>query len=267
MKSRHLTPFLFLLIATAPAAFAEEESMASIAEKLNNPVASMISVPFQNNFDWGGGPDDDGFQYKMNFQPVIPISLNDDWNLIARTILPFISQDDRIGTGSETGLGDTTATFFFSPAKNGPGEPIWGLGPALLLPTATDDVLGTEKWGAGPAGLILMQEHGWTYGALVTQLWSFAGADDRNYVNQTLLQPFLSYTTPQHTSYTVNLESVYDWHAEEWTVPVNLMVSQLVKIGDAPVNFQLGARYYMDKPSGGPDWGLRFAVTLVIPKS
>lgn len=241
--------------------------MGDIAQKLNNPVASLISLPFQNNFDWGGGPDDDGFQYKLNFQPVIPIHLNDDWNLIARTIIPFIDQEDRIGSGTETGLGDIAASFFFSPQHQAPGAPIWGVGPILLVPSATDDLLGTEKWSAGPTVLVLMQDHGWTYGMLASHAWSFAGEEDRDYVSLTSLQPFLSFTTPQHTTFGVNFESTYDWNAEEWTIPLNLFVTQLVKIGGLPVSLQLGGRYYMDKPSGGPDWGLRFAVTFVIPES
>ncbi len=240
--------------------------MNEIAKKLNNPVASLISLPFQNNFDFGGGPDDDGFQYKLNFQPVIPIKLNDQWKLISRTIIPFIDQQDRIGIGTESGLGDIAASFFFSPDHESPGEPIWGVGPILMIPTATDDLLGTEKWSAGPTFLILKQDHGWTYGMLASHAWSFAGEEDRDYVSLTSLQPFLSFTTPQHTTFGGNLESAYDWNSEEWTVPLNLFVTQLVKIGGAPVSFQLGARYYMDKPSGGPDWGLRFNVTFVIPE-
>lgn len=242
------------------------ESMASIAQKLNNPVASLISVPFQSNFDFGGGPGDNGYQYKLNFQPVIPIDLNADWKVISRTIIPFVDQQDRIGTTSQTGLADTAATFFFSPKNQAHGAPTWGIGPEFLLPTATDDELGSEKWSAGPSALVLKQFDGWTIGALAGHVWSFAGEADRDYVSLTSFQPFLSYTTPQHTTLGVNLESTYDWNAEEWTVPINLQLSQLVKIGGLPVNFQIGGRYYADKPSGGPDWGLRFTITFVIPE-
>ena len=260
-----LLPFLLAPLARSQSeAVAGSDSMGDIAKKLNNPVASLISVPFQSNFDFGGGPGDDGYQYKLNFQPVIPIKLNEDWNIISRTIIPYIDQDNRIGYGSESGLGDTNASFFFSPNEEGPVT--WGIGPEFLIPTATDDDLGSEKWGAGPTALILKQEHGWTYGALVSHVWSLWGDDDRDYVSLTFLQPFLSYTTEKHTTYGANLESTYDWNHEEWTVPVNLQVSQLVKFGKLPVNFQLGARYYLEKPSGGPDWGLRFTVTFVLPE-
>ncbi|GAA5121290.1 transporter [Luteolibacter yonseiensis] len=255
-----------LCAETHPEAQGGGGSMAEIAKKLNNPVASLINVPFQSNFDFGGGPDDDGYQYKLNFEPVIPIRLNDDWKIISRTIIPFIDQQDRIGNDTQTGLGDVAASFFVSPLHEPPGAPVWGLGPIIMLPTATDDLLGTEKWCAGPTFLVLKQEHGWTYGMLGSHAWSFAGEDDRGYVSLTSLQPFLSHTTPAHTTYGVNLESTYDWNAEEWTVPINLQISQLVKFGQLPVNFQLGGRWYADKPSGGPDWGLRFTATFVIPE-
>jgi len=261
----HTAIVVSLLAASlAPVAHAEDD-MNDIAKKLNNPVASMISVPFQNNFDWGGGPDDDGFQYKMNFQPVIPIKLNDHLNLISRTIIPYVYQEDRFGDTDQSGLGDTTASFFFSPQCDDPSAPIWGIGPIVSLPTGTDD-LGSDQWGVGPTVLALKQEHGWTYGILASHLWSVGGDNGRPDLNDTLLQPFLSYTTPKHTTYGANFEASYDWTGNEWTVPINVFVTQLVKFGSLPVSFQLGGRYYFDKPSGGPDWGLRFGVTFVIPE-
>ncbi|MGH8603465.1 MAG: transporter [Gammaproteobacteria bacterium] len=193
-----------------PAAATEQKSagdMAEIAKKLNNPVASLISVPFQNNFDFGGGPEDDGFQYKLNVQPVISFALSEDWNVITRTIVPVLYQDDRIGNPSQSGLGDTTLSMFFSPRKHGPGGLIWGIGPEFYIPTATDDLLGAEKWGIGPTALVLRQEHGWTYGALVNHVWSFAGEGSRQDISSTLLQPFLTYQTKTHTTFRINVES------------------------------------------------------------
>ena len=242
------------------------DDMAELAKKLSNPVASLISVPFQNNFDFGGGPKDNGFQYKLNVQPVIPFALGEDWNLITRTIVPYIYQENRIGNTSQSGLGDSTMSLFFSPKKPGPGGLIWGIGPDFYFPTATDLLLGAEKWGLGPTALVLRQSHGWTYGMLASHIWSYAGDESRQDISSTFLQPFLAYQTKTHTTFTLNSESSYDWENKQWTVPINTMVSQLVKIGKLPVNFQIGARYYADKPSGGPDWGLRFAVTFVFPK-
>ncbi len=243
-----------------------EAQAAELAKKLSNPVAALISVPLQNNFDFGAGPNGDGFQYKLNLQPVIPITLNENWNLISRTILPYVYQENVIGTGSQSGLSDAVQSFFFSPKAPTSGGWIWGAGPVLLVPTATDDLLGTEKWGAGPTAVLLKQVHGWTYGILANHLWSYAGDAARADVNATFLQPFLTYTTKRHTTFTLNTESTYDWEASQWTVPLNLGVAQLVRIGKLPVQFQIGARYYAEKPTDGPDWGLRFAVTFLFPK-
>lgn len=244
----------------------EQAQAAELAKKLSNPVASLIQVPFQNNFDFGAGPAGDGFQYMVNVQPVIPLSLNENWNLISRTILPYVYQENVFGTSSQSGLSDTVQSLFFSPKAATKAGWIWGAGPVLLLPTATDDLLGTEKWGAGPTAVLLKQQNGWTYGALANHLWSFAGAGSRADVNATFIQPFVSFTTKTFTTFTLNSESTYDWENSQWTVPLNGVVSQLVKIGGKPVQFSLGARYYAEKPSGGPDWGLRFAVTFLFPR-
>lgn len=242
------------------------DEAAELAKKLSNPIASLISLPLQSNFDFGAGAAGEGFQYRLNIQPVIPMTLNDDWNVISRTVLPVVYQDNVLGATSQDGLSDTVQSFFFSPKEPTAGGWIWGAGPALLLPTATDDLLGGEQWGAGPTAVVLKQVKGWTYGALANHLWSYAGDDARADVSATYLQPFLSYTTPMHTTYALNAESTYDWVGGQWTVPINLSVSQLVKIGGAPVQFQLGGRYYAEAPDSGPDWGLRFGVTLLWPK-
>jgi hypothetical protein len=244
---------------------AASDDPAELAKKLANPIASLISVPIQNNFDWGAGPTGDGFQYKVNIQPVMPFSISEDWNLITRTILPVVYQEKIFGNTSQSGLSDTTESLFFSPKEPMNGW-IWGAGPVLLLPTATDDLLGTEKWGAGPTAVVLKQEHGWTYGALVNHIWSYAGESGRDDVNSTFLQPFLNYTTKTHTSFVVNTETTYDWTHEQWTVPLNFMIFQVVKIGKMPLQLQAGYRYYAEKAANGPDWGLRFGVSFLFPK-
>jgi hypothetical protein len=251
-----------------------KDNEAELAKKLQNPIAAIINVPFQNNFDFGAGPKGDGFQYKVNIQPVIPFSISENWNLITRTIVPVVYQEKIIPeihngkvdyNASQSGLSDTTMSFWFSP-KQPTKDWIWGVGPVLYLPTATDDLLGAQKWGAGPTAIALRQEHGWTYGALVNQIWSYTGDSDRDDVNSTFLQPFLVYTFKTHTSVAVNTESTYDWEHTQWTVPIHFIVKQLVKIGGAPMQFELGYRYYAEKPDNGPDWGLRFTVTFLIPK-
>jgi hypothetical protein len=141
-----------------------------------------------------------------------------------------------------------------------------GGGPVFLYPSATDNALGGQKWGAGPTVVLLKQKNGWTYGTLANHIESFAGTSSRQNVSATFLQPFLSYTTKTYTTYGINTESTYNWQNSQWTVPINATVSQLVKLGKQPVQFQLGGRYYPEKPIGGPDWGVRFAVTLLFPK-
>ncbi len=230
---------------------------------LTIPVAALISVPLQSNWDFGIGPND-SYRYTLKVQPVIPIKLNEDWNIISRTIVPIIDAESPApGIKDVSGLGATTQSFFLSPEKKTASGLIWGAGPVFLIPTATDDLLGSNQWGAGPTALLLKQEGGWTYGMLGSQTWSFHGGNDA--INATYLQPFLSYTTKTRTGFSLNTESTYDWRDIQWTVPINVGVSQLVKIGKLPVQFQLGGRWYAEKPDGGPDWGLRFAVTFLLP--
>ena len=242
----------------------EKAQEAELAKKLQNPIASLVSVPIQNNWDFGIGPAN-AMKYTANIQPVVPLTLNKDWNLIIRTILPVIYAESPVKDGSDkSGLGDITQSFFLSP-KAPVGGWILGAGPVALWPTATDGALGSGKWGAGPTIVALRQEHGFTYGILANQIWSYTGWGSQN-VNATFLQPFVSYTTKTYTTLGVNTESTYNWQASQWSVPLNFTVQQLVKIGKQPIAFQFGYRYYADGPNGGPDWGLRFAVTLLFPK-
>jgi hypothetical protein len=239
---------------------------AELAQKLQNPVADLISVPLQNNWDFGIGPAD-AMRYTVNIQPVIPVSLTKDWNLIIRTIMPVIYAESPLPGGNDTaGLGDITQSFFFSPKAPTSGGWIWGVGPVFLYPSATDSTLGTEKFGLGPTAVVLRQQHGWTYGMLANHIWSVAGDSSRDDVSATFLQPFVTYTTKTFTTFGFNTETTYDWEHHQGTVPLNWFAQQLLKIGQQPIAVQLGARYYAEKPDGGPDWGLRFATTLLFPK-
>lgn len=247
----------------------EAEDQAELARKTLNPIAALISLPIQFNYDRGIGPTDDGKKFVVNIQPVIPISIGPEWNLISRTILPIIDQDDILpdGAADESGIGDVTQSLFFSPKTPTANGWIWGAGPVMLLPTASDEVLGGEKWGLGPTAVVLKQEHGFTYGALANHVWSVAGDDDRSDISATFLQPFFSYTTKTFTSFTINTESTYDWMDDEWSVPVNLLVSQLLKIGGQPISLQAGPRYWADSADNGPEgWGFRFTFTFLFPK-
>lgn len=253
------------LSMTAEPGAESSSGSAELAKKLSNPVADLISIPLQFNYDEGVGPSDAGL-WRLNVQPVIPMTLNADWNLISRTILPVIYQESPApGLDDEFGLGDTVQSFFFSP-KEPTGGWIWGVGPVFNFPTATDTALGSGQWGVGPTAVVLKQESGWTYGVLANHLWSFAGDSDRESLNVTFLQPFLAYTFKTATTVTLNTESTYDWNDSEWTVPLNLMVSQVLRLGKLPVSVGLGGRWYADSPDGGPEWGARFVFTVLLPK-
>jgi len=254
-----------LLLALPVWAQEEADQTAELAKKLQNPIASMISVPLQNNWDFDIGPAD-AMKYVVNIQPVIPFSIGKDWNLITRTIVPVIyAESPAVGGDASSGLGDITQSFFFSP-KASVGGWIMGGGPVLLYPSATEKNLGARKFGAGPTAVVLKQQSGWTYGMLANHIWSFAGEGGREDVSATFLQPFLSFTTKTYTTIGINTESTYDWKHSQWTVPINATVSQLLKLGGMPIQFQIGGRAYAEKPSGGPGWGLRFTVTFLFPK-
>lgn len=243
-----------------------QNTNADLAKQLSNPVANLISVPLQYNYNDGFG-DGGGRQNYVNFQPVVPVSLNANWNVIIRTILPVIDQYDMVpGSGTQFGLGDTTQSFFFSPKAPGPGGLIYGVGPAFLYPTATEEALGTGKWGAGPTIVALKQEGGWTYGVLANHIWSVTGQSAREDLSNTFLQPFASYTTAKATTYTLNTESTYDWKDNQWSVPINAMVTQLLKVGDQRIQVGGGLRYWAESPEGAADgWGARAVLTFLFP--
>jgi hypothetical protein len=258
-----------VVVATLCAAPVHADEAAELAKKLANPIAALISVPIQANYDENFGSGEDGERWLTNVQPVIPISLNEDWNIISRTILPIIDQKDMPLPGmNETGLGDVTQSIFFSPKAPTASGWIWGAGPVLYLDTATDNVLGAQKWGAGPTAVVLKQEGPWTYGALVNQINSFAGDGSREDISAAYMQPFLVYVTRTQTTISLNTESTYDWKGNDWSVPVNLLVSQMLKAGDQIFQVGVGARYWVDAPDNGPDgWGLRMQLTFLFPKS
>jgi len=246
------------------AAPADQNNDHEIAKQLSNPVASLISVPFQENLDFGLGPHGEGVKSTLNIQPVLPVALSPNLNVIIRTILPVINQTAYQGPGSGAfGLGDTTQSFFFAPKSSGI---IWAVGPAFLYPTATDHDTGGDKWGAGPTALVLKQAGKNTIGFLANHIWSVAGNEQRPDISTTFIQPFYSHTTLGATTYGINAEASYDWKHDSWVVPINVTVQQLTKMGNQRVQFGLGGRYYLESPSGGPDWGLRLIFTLLFPK-
>ncbi|GAB6905211.1 hypothetical protein JCM12296A_10460 [Desulfosarcina cetonica] len=246
---------------------AATDAEADLAQELTNPLADLMTIPIQVNYDQDIGPADAGERWQINIQPVIPFHLNERWNLISRTIVPVIQQDDIFpGEGSQFGLGDTSLSLFLSPKKPTANGLLWGVGPILLLPTATDSLLGGEKWGAGPAAVLLTMRGPWTMGLLANHVWSFAGDSDRSDISNTLIQPFVSHTWSNAWTLSVQCESTYNWETEDWSVPVNAAVSKLVYWGKLPVSLQAGVGYWLEAPETGPEgWRFRFQANFVLP--
>jgi hypothetical protein len=273
---RHTNTFRFFILTAAIAAssglMAQEQTAPTdqpqqseadkLAKQLSNPVAALISVPFQYNYSqtWG----DDGYQNLLNIQPVIPMSISEDWNLISRTILPIIQQSDVIPGESQFGFGDTTQSFFFSPKKPTAGGLIWGVGPVLYIPTGTDD-LGADTWAAGATFVVLKQSKEWTVGMLANQIWDFSGPAD---IDSLYMQPFASRALGKGRTIGFNTETTYNWVNREWNVPINVFYSKVGKLGKKQlISNTFGVKYYADTPYGnGPDWGVRYVFTLLFPK-
>lgn len=272
MKRNRLIILFFINTLFALAAMAQQEQQpasneaAELAKKLANPVASLISVPFQNNTDVGIGANN-GSRNTLNIQPVIPIKLSEKLNLITRVVLPVVSQHNVTGIGTQqSGLSDAVVSAFFSPsaAKNGL---VWGVGPALLVPTATDDFLGTKKFGVGPTALILKQTNGWTIGGLINQIWSIAGDENRADVSQMFLQPFLNYNWKSGAGLGVNSEITQNWEGRTTTVYLNPTVSGVTKLGTQIVSLAVGPRIQVAAPDGSKSaFGVRAVVVFVFPK-
>ena len=244
------------------------QNKEALAKKLSNPVAALISAPIQYNFDENIGADDKGSRTTVNIQPVIPFSISENWNLISRTILPLIDQENiHSNAGTQSGVGDIVQSVFFSPKAPTKNGWILGAGPVLLLPTGSDDKLTADKVGLGPTAVALKQQGPWTYGALGNHIWSVGGRSDRADVNATFLQPFLVYTTRAATTYALNTESTYDWESKQWAVPVNFTVTQMVKVGGQLISVGGGVRYWAKSTNNGPEGvGIRLMFTMLFPK-
>lgn len=271
MKIQTTLQFLTFAAATTfavlPAA-AQQSDEAELAKQTLNPVAALISVPMKYDYNSNLGPTESGSQSVLTVQPVIPISISADWNMISRTIIPIISQTDIVpGSGTQQGLGDTTQQFYFSPKKPIDGGWIVGAGPQFQLPTGAS-AFTAGKWGAGPTAVVLRQDSGFTYGALVNQMWSISNDSQKSNYSNTFVQPFLSYTFKTFTTPGINTESTYNWKTRQWSVPVNFTITQILKVGKQPLSLQAGARYWADTPDGvGPkNWGYRIQLTLLFPK-
>jgi len=245
----------------------DEGSSESLAKATQNPVASLISVPFQNNINFAAGPYG-RVQNVLNIQPVIPAELTDSWNLITRIIIPFIEQP-QIATPSLgiSGFGDVNPTFFFSPSKV--SKLIWGIGPTFSLRTETNSVLGNGKWGAGPAFVALVQPKEWTIGALANNIWSFAGDKNSPSVKAFLLQYFVNYNFKKGWYLTTSPILTASWNSpsgNQWVVPFGGGFGRIFRLGKQPVNGSLTAYYSSVRPDFYPAWSVRFQIALLYPK-
>jgi len=256
-----------VLFAGVPAR--AEMSAEELAKLAQNPVGNLISVPFQNNTNLNYGPEK-GTQNILNIQPVVPISVNSEWNVITRTILPVISMPSLgPGIGSLSGVGDTVFTAFLSPAK--PGKWIWGAGPVVQIPTNSNSELGNKNWGMGPAFVVLHMDHGdpWVYGALVNNIWSVSSSEQGGSYNNGTLQPFANYNFPGGFYLTTAPIITVDWNADSsqrWTVPLGGGIGKIFHLGKLPVNTQLSAYYNVVKPDNGPNWQIRLQAQFMFPK-
>jgi hypothetical protein len=266
-----LTAFLVgassLWAQTSPQASPSATSTEDLQKAVQNPVASLISVPLQNNTNFNIGPYN-RTQDVLNIQPVIPAGISKNWNLITRVIQPIVWQPyPAEPTGGEFGLGDMNPTFFLSPSK--PNKLIWGVGPTFVIPTATNDILGQGQFSLGPSIVVLAQPGHWTLGALANNVWSVAGKSGRAPVNQMLLQYFVNYNLSK--GYYITLQPIItaNWMARGgniWTVPFGGGIGRIMKLGNQPVN--LTAQLYGNAvyPTGTSPWGMRLQVAFLFPK-
>jgi hypothetical protein len=251
--------------AAAPAVAASDTSGEELSKKLNNPIADLVSVPFQFNWENGVGPDN-GMRTVLNIQPVVPFKISDKWNMIERWIMPYVSQPEYLNNAS--GLGDITFSSFFSPITG--KSLIWGVGPVITLPMTSNTAVGSGQWSAGPTLVVLNIRGAWLYGLLWNQLWSYATVSDLAHVavNQGFFQPFVALTRPSGVTFTLQSETTANWNAADnsrWTIPINLAVSKVTTLGPFPLSVLGGAGVYVASPENGPDWKLRAAFTLLLP--
>lgn len=241
---------------------AAAQDAADLAQDLANPLAAIISVPFQLNYDQNLGLTGNGSRTTLNFQPVIPFALDDGANIITRTIIPYVWQEDVIPGTSQNGFGDILFSAWYSRTTD--TELTWGVGPVVRIPTGSN--VSTDTWAAGVTGIVLQQTGPWTYGALTNHLWDIE-KNPTTPTNTTFVQPFLSYSTEDAWTFSLQTEATYDWENDAWTIPVNAGVSKLVMLGGRPVSLSGGVGYWAESPAGGPEgWRFRLGAQFVFQR-
>ncbi len=276
MTTSRLKALISSTLLLMPIMASAEMSQEEIAKATQNPLTAMYTLPIQNNTYFYDTKYADGVKNIANIQPVVPVDINEEWVMVTRTILPVVYKEDTVPAPSKKnkfGLGDTTFTAFFTQKNTKKGEWLWGIGPVVYLPTATDDTLGTKKWGAGPAFVALDMNGKWVYGSLIMHIWSFAGSgqsEGYQKVNLTTIQPFVNYNMPGGWFIASVPIITANWEAtsgNEWTVPLGGGVGKALKFGKIPWTMQLHAYYNIEKPDDyGEDWQLRFQINLLFPR-
>ena len=272
-KNESLLIGTLLLIVTPLISIAEEKGGGGdLRAAVQNPISSLVSLPFKFNFDYGAQNGDGTI---LNIQPVYPVTKG-DWNYVNRVILPMGSVDGAISTpenpnpsglGSASGLGDTNYSLFMSPVKY--GKVIWGAGPSLMMPTASDDQLGSGKWSLGVTAVALTQVKWGSMGILGRQIWSVAGDSDRADVSQLLVEPFVNYNLDKGWFLITDIIVTANWEApssQTWTVPLGGGFGRVYKIGKQAVNNRFEAYYNIEKPDSAPDWSWSFTFQFLFPK-
>lgn len=262
MRRAALTIAAAVLLASPAGA----DALFELAKKVANPLADLATLPALYNWDQRLGSEQDGTSNYVRFQPVLPLHVDEDWNVISRLYMPVIEQSDvDPGSGTDVGLAGVNLSFFLSPRGTAARGLTLGLGPVVGFP-ASESALGSQAWSLGPTAAIVWQPGPWTVGFLTRQLWSVAPAPGQAAINEIYLQPFMSYTTPDAWTFGINSESTCYWTDDEASVPINVSATKLFRLGGVALSVGPGVRYWVESPQNGAHgWGLRFETTLVFP--
>lgn len=240
-----------------------EDDVEELSRKVSNPAAYLISVPVHADFDYSRSDGKSYWSNTLDIEPVIPFSLNSDWNIITHTDFPFAYASPPGYHGENFGLGDISQDILLTPASHGPL--VWAFGPQISYPTATADEFGTGKLSIGPSGLLLHQSTSITLGISASHIWSVLGEDSRPDVSHTETQPFVAWHLGKGRTISTNIDAAYDWEGKQLELPVSLSYSQIVKIGDQAVSVSAGGKYWLERPDDGPRWGIKAGLTFLFP--
>jgi hypothetical protein len=240
-------------------------SPQELAQDVENPLANLVAIPIETIWEGGAGPED-ADRFALQVSPSVPFALGEDWLLVSRSVVPLLVHQQAMakGAGSDTGLGDIETSLFLTPRSPFLGA-AWGLGPILLLPTATDSELGAEAWAAGPTGAVVVERGAWSLGAIARHLWSYEEHGEQD-VNATLIDPWLNHAWESGFSVTLEGEAAYDWEAAEWTVPIGAVLHQLVEIGGQQIDFGLQFLHFVERTPDDPTWSLTFTIDLLFER-